>query len=113
MDGARFAPVTVNVSQPAGSGSVVTPYGTGEGLTSPALSDGALVLSSPFSSPARSVMVTTGGQPAEVLYLNAAPTLPDGILQINARIRANISPGNAAVASASEEPSPPAPSRWR
>ncbi|HTR35226.1 MAG TPA: hypothetical protein VMH80_04960 [Bryobacteraceae bacterium] len=73
-------------SNPAAAGSIVSLFGTGEGLTTPALPDGALVISTPYSKPNASVTVTIGGQPANVTYAGAAPFLPTGVLQINAQI---------------------------
>jgi uncharacterized protein (TIGR03437 family) len=89
---------TTNSSQnPAARGSVIALYGTGMGLTSPALWDGALVLSTPYPAPQNKVAVTIGGQPAEVTYAGAAPYLPSGVFQINARVPAGIPAGNASV----------------
>ena len=84
-------------SHPADRGSIVVLYGTGEGRTQPAVPDGALVLSTPYSAPDGPVVVTIGGQTAEVLYAGAAPFLPTGILQINARVPAGIVAGDAAI----------------
>ena len=83
-------------SNPAPVGSVVSLFGTGEGLTTPALPDGALVISTPYSIPNETVAITVGGQPADVLYAGAAPFLPTGVLQINARIPAGVT-GDAPV----------------
>jgi uncharacterized protein (TIGR03437 family) len=73
-------------SNPALTGSIIVLYGTGEGVTTPLLPDGALSISSPFSVPAGPVTVTIDGKQAAVLYGGAAPFLPTGVLQINARI---------------------------
>jgi uncharacterized protein (TIGR03437 family) len=83
-------------SNPALPGSVVSLFGTGEGITTPALPDGALVISTPYSVPDQNVTVTIGGQPANVLYAAAAPFLPTGVLQINAQIPAGVT-GDAPV----------------
>jgi uncharacterized protein (TIGR03437 family) len=83
-------------SNPAPVGSVVSLFGTGEGLTTPALPDGALVISTPYSIPNETVTITVGGQPTDVLYAGAAPFLPTGVLQINARIPAGVT-GDAPV----------------
>jgi uncharacterized protein (TIGR03437 family) len=85
-------------TNPATRGSIVTLYGTGEGVTSPALPDGALVLSTPFPKPkAGPVSVMIGGQPGEVLYAGGAPFLPTGVLQINVRIPASAALGDTPV----------------
>lgn len=81
---------------PAPAGSVVSLFGTGEGLTTPALPDGALALSTPYSKPNAPVTVTIGGKGADVIYAGAAPFLPIGVLQINAQIPEGIS-GDATV----------------
>jgi uncharacterized protein (TIGR03437 family) len=83
-------------SNPAAAGSVVVLFGTGEGVTTPLLPDGALVLSTPYSKPNGDVAVNIGNQPADVLYAGAAPFLPAGVLQINARIPAGVT-GDAAI----------------
>jgi uncharacterized protein (TIGR03437 family) len=80
-------------STPAARGSVITLFGTGEGQTNPAgvtgSVTGGLVLLT------QKVTVTIGGQTAEVLYAGEAPSLIAGVLQINARIPATVSAGNA------------------
>jgi uncharacterized protein (TIGR03437 family) len=86
-----------STNNPAAQGSVITLFGTGEGVTSPALPDGALVLSTPFSTPAGQVTVMIGGQPAQVLYAGAAPYLPTGVLQIDAQVPNGISSGADAI----------------
>jgi uncharacterized protein (TIGR03437 family) len=68
-------------SHPEARGNIVSIYGTGLGLT----------------TPPSAVTVAIGGQPAEVVYAGAAPSLAPGVFQINARIPAAIPPGNAAV----------------
>jgi uncharacterized protein (TIGR03437 family) len=84
-------------SNPAAAGTIITLFGTGEGITTPLLPDGALVISTPFSMPAASVAVTIGGQRAEVAYAGAAPLLPIGVLQINARIPEGLPAGDALI----------------
>jgi uncharacterized protein (TIGR03437 family) len=85
-------------ANPAPGGSVVSLFGTGEGAISPALPDGALVISTPYSTPVASPLnVTIGGQKAEVLYAGSAPWLPVGVIQLNVRIPAGVTPGNAPI----------------
>jgi uncharacterized protein (TIGR03437 family) len=82
---------TVNsVSNPASRGSIITLYGTGQGV-------GGLPVS-----------VSIGGIPAEVLYAGSAPAYP-GMLQIDTRPPAGYTPpGNSSVVvtvgSASSQP---------
>jgi uncharacterized protein (TIGR03437 family) len=84
-------------TNPAPRGSIISLFGTGEGAMMPQLYDGALAISTPFSSPLNPVSVMIGGQPAAVLYSGDAPTLPSGVFQINARIPANTNPGPSSV----------------
>jgi uncharacterized protein (TIGR03437 family) len=82
----------------ADAGTIVTLFGTGEGVIAPPLPDGALVLSMPYSTPTSGpVTVSIGGKPADVLYAGSAPSLPVGVLQVDVRIPAGLSPGDAPV----------------
>jgi uncharacterized protein (TIGR03437 family) len=87
---------TNNDKNPAAAGSFVSLFGTGEGVTTPPLPDGALVISTPYSLPNQPVTVTIGDQPAKVFYAGAAPFLATGVLQINAQIPVGVT-GDAAV----------------
>ncbi len=84
-------------AHPAARGSIVSLFGTGEGLDSPQLPAGALVISTPYPAPLNAATVSIGGQPAEVLYAGAAPLLPTGVFQINARIPESVSTGKVPV----------------
>jgi uncharacterized protein (TIGR03437 family) len=84
-------------SNPAARGSVVSLFGTGEGVTAPALPDGALVISTPYSTTQLPVAVTFGGETAQVQYAGAAPYLPTGVFQINAAIRMDVAPGDVPI----------------
>jgi uncharacterized protein (TIGR03437 family) len=84
-------------TNPAPRGSIISLFGTGEGAMMPQLYDGALAISTPFSSPLNPVSVMIGGQPATVLYSGDAPTLPSGVFQINPTIPANTNPGPSSV----------------
>jgi uncharacterized protein (TIGR03437 family) len=89
---------TVNsASNPAAKGSIVVLYGTGVGVLNPPVSDGTLTSSTPFPIPLSPIQVSIGGQTATVLYAGAAPGLVAGTIQVNARIPAGVSTGNAAV----------------
>jgi uncharacterized protein (TIGR03437 family) len=79
---------------PAPKGSVVTVYGTGEGITAPASSDGQ-VNSSVYPKPVLPASVTVGGQRAVLAYLGAAPGFVAGVLQVNVTVPANAPSGNA------------------
>ncbi len=84
-------------SNPAARGTIVTLFGTGEGVTMPALPDGALVISTPYSTTQASVIVKFGDQTADIQYAGAAPFLPTGVFQINATIPAGVTPGDVPV----------------
>jgi uncharacterized protein (TIGR03437 family) len=87
-------PLSAN-TKPASRGSVVMIYATGEGQTSPAGVDGKVNSSTPYPAPLLPVSVVIGGLDAEVLYAGAAPGFVSGALQINARVPAGVSPGDA------------------
>lgn len=84
-------------SNPASRGSIVTLFGTGEGVTSPALPDGALVISTPYSMTQAPVTVMFGAQTATIQYAGAAPFLPTGVFQINATIPNGVSSGDVPI----------------
>ena len=73
---------------PADAGSIVVLFGTGEGQTSPAGVDGRIAAGTVLPRPLSPVGVTICGQTAQVLYAGAAPSLPSGVMQVNARIPA-------------------------
>lgn len=85
-------------ANPAAPGSIVTMFGTGEGVTTPALPDGALEITTPFSTTQAPVTVKFGGQTAVIQYAGAAPFLPTGVFQINATIPTGVSPGDVPIA---------------
>jgi uncharacterized protein (TIGR03437 family) len=60
----------------------------------PAGIDGKLA-GNPPPSPLLPVTLTIGGQQAAVLYAGGAPGAPAGLMQINARIPAGITSGDA------------------
>jgi trimeric autotransporter adhesin len=80
-------------SAPASAGSVVILWGTGEGVTDPPGVDGRPAVDV-LPKPVAQVTVTIGGLPATVEYAGAAPGSMAGLFQINARIPANVTPGD-------------------
>jgi uncharacterized protein (TIGR03437 family) len=71
-------------SNPAPAGSILMVYGTGFGVTQPAIPDGQIA-----SSPAPLVLPVTamiGGVTAKVVYAGAAPTQIAGLTQINIQV---------------------------
>jgi uncharacterized protein (TIGR03437 family) len=51
-------------------------------------------VSSTLAVPAAAVTANIGGFPAQVIYAGAAPTLLQGVLQVNAIIPPNVVPGS-------------------
>jgi uncharacterized protein (TIGR03437 family) len=79
---------------PANRGSIITLFGTGEGQTAPAGVDGQINAGPSFPIPVLPVAVTIGGQPATVTYAGGAGGGVAGLLQINARVPDNVTPGS-------------------
>jgi uncharacterized protein (TIGR03437 family) len=78
----------------APKGSIIVFYATGEGVTSPASTDGQIV-AAPASTPNPAVTVQVGGKDATVLYTGGIVGLVAGLMQINARIPTDVAPGKA------------------
>ena len=74
-----------SASNPAAPGSIVTIFVTGMGAMVPALPDGSSP-SLPANVPALQPEVAVETQAAEVLYMGNAPTLVQGVVQINFRL---------------------------
>ena len=70
---------------PAGRGSVIQIYATGEGQTEPPGVDGKLT-TLPLPDTIAPVQVFIGGAVAEVLYKGGAPGLVAGLVQVNALV---------------------------
>jgi uncharacterized protein (TIGR03437 family) len=88
---------TVNsAANPAARGSVITFFVTGEGATNPVSIDGKLA-AAPYTKPVLPLVVTIGGQSAEVQYGGGAPGEVAGMMQVNAVIPAGIDAGSAEV----------------
>jgi uncharacterized protein (TIGR03437 family) len=90
---------TVNTqSNPAARGSIVSIYGTGGGVLSPAATDGSITGNS--NPPSTAVVFTAAidGQNAPVIYAGAAPQLIAGVLQVNARVPQSANTGLVRVA---------------
>jgi uncharacterized protein (TIGR03437 family) len=82
------------ISGPAAKGSYVTIYFTGGGQTNPIGATGS-VNGSVLKYLTQHVSVTVGGEPAAVAFAGAAPTLVDGVLQLNIQLSGNTPSGNA------------------
>jgi virginiamycin B lyase len=76
------------IDAPAPRGTVIAVYMTGEGQTSPAGVDGAIIpaVVSALKTPLLKVSATVGGVDAAVLYAGSAPGLISGIMQVNLAI---------------------------
>jgi trimeric autotransporter adhesin len=77
-------------SAPAARGSVVMVYMTGEGVNSPANTDGAFAPTNGtgLNKPVLPVTATVGGQVAAVKYYGSAPGIIYGVMQVNVEIPA-------------------------
>jgi uncharacterized protein (TIGR03437 family) len=85
-----------SAAEPAPRGTVVTVYGTGDGLTDRSNQTGRAA-EAPYAHPRLSVSLTVGGVSAEILYVGSAPGLV-GVLQVNARIPGGyMQPGAASM----------------
>jgi uncharacterized protein (TIGR03437 family) len=78
------------VNTPSAPGSYVTLYGTGGGPTQGS-ADGEVATAAANLTAA--VQVSIDGQSAVVSYAGAAPTLPDGVFQINAVVPGGVRTG--------------------
>ncbi len=88
-------------SNPARRGDVLVLYGTGEGVTTPALATGSLVpLMPPFPRPVVQPVVFFNGQQGTVMYAGEAPGSVSGLFQINVQIPTNIPAGPVSVQAA-------------
>ena len=79
---------------PAAKGSIIALFATGDGVESPAQTDGAFT-AAPYPMTAANVGVLIGAAPvsqeaADIVHAGAAPTLVAGVLQVNARIPADL-----------------------
>ena len=79
---------------PAARGSVISIYATGEGQTQPGGINGQIA-GTGLPKPARSVTARIDGKDAEVTYGGAAPGAVAGLFQVNVRIPADATPGDA------------------
>jgi uncharacterized protein (TIGR03437 family) len=73
---------------------LVSLWGTGEGVTNPPGVDGRLAIDI-LPTPVATCTVQIGGVAATVEYCGAAHSAVPGLFQINARIAASVTPGNA------------------
>jgi len=74
-------------------GSIIVFYATGEGQTDPGGTTGA-VTGAVLPKPLLNVGVQIDQRPAEVLYAGAAPGLPAGVIQVNARVPDDVRRGS-------------------
>jgi uncharacterized protein (TIGR03437 family) len=84
-----------SAARPAGAGSVLVLYATGEGQTKPAGVDGKIAngVAASLPKPLLPVSATVGGKAAGVMYAGAAPGYIVGLMQINLRLPASMPSG--------------------
>jgi len=87
---------TTGSNKPATQGSYVALFMTGGGLTNPGSVTGSVNPAGPLPLKA-SVTAMIGGQPATVQYSGAAPTLINGVVQINLLVPTGVSGNNVPV----------------
>ena len=85
-----------SASSPAVSGSYVTIYGTGQGVSNPPETDGT-IMGDTLATPVLPVEATIDGQPGTILYAGSAPGLVAGVLQINLSVPTQLLPGQHIV----------------
>jgi uncharacterized protein (TIGR03437 family) len=83
-------------ANPAARGEILAFWATGQGATNPPVVDGATAPVSPLSQAALPVVVTIGGQQAEVLAAALAPDFA-GAMQVNVRVPVQIQNGIVAL----------------
>lgn len=83
-----------SATTPAARGNVVAVYATGEGVTNPPSTDGKPG-TVPLPLPVLPVTASVGGQSADVLFAGTAPGLVAGVIQVNVRIPAALTPGTS------------------
>ena len=93
---------TVNgAGNPESTGNYIQIFGTGEGQTSPAGVDGAILPNRlPLPVPTAPASVTIGGitvPASDINYAGEAPGLVSGVFQVNAKIPAGVGPGAVPV----------------
>jgi uncharacterized protein (TIGR03437 family) len=81
-----------SIFNPVPRGNWVSIYATGAGVTVPASLDG-LLASNPLPQTLANVAVTIGGLACQINYAGAAPGYISGLIQINAEVPADVTPG--------------------
>jgi uncharacterized protein (TIGR03437 family) len=89
---------TVNSrANPAAKGSIVVLFGTGEGRLAPQAESGSINVTTPYPKARAPLAVRIGGQYADIVFQGGAPTLAQGVYQINARIPPSTPSGDIPV----------------
>jgi trimeric autotransporter adhesin len=83
-----------SATNPAARGSIVQIYATGSGATQPSSVTGS-VTSGAITQPTLPVSVTIGGVSATVTSAAEAPGEVSGVLQVNAVVPQNLTPGSS------------------
>ena len=83
-----------SVDQPADKGSTIVLFITGAGQTNPPGDDGKVTTADgPLPAPILPVYVIIDNQFAQVVFAGAAPSMVQGVTQINAVVPDNVSSG--------------------
>ncbi len=77
---------------PVAKGGIIVLYATGEGVTNPPSTDGSIV-TSVSTTPNLNLSLKVGTKDASILYSGGAVGLVSGMIQINARLPADIPTG--------------------
>jgi len=89
-----------SAANPAAAGTIITFFGTGEGVLTPAGQDGRIETGGLATIPKPSLPVTvTFGTTAspQIAYAGVAPDEVDGLLQVNAQVPSGLTPGNVPI----------------
>ncbi len=87
----------VNSAQnPAGAGSTIVFWVTGEGAATTDVIDGQ-VSADPYPKPSATVTVSIGGKDAGLAYAGAAPGVVAGVMQVNAKVPQGLAPGSVSI----------------
>jgi len=96
-DGSFNGPAGTAGSKPAPAGTVISLYGSGGGVTTPAGTTGSVSPSNQLLYIGGTVSATIGGQPATVEFIGAAPGLVTGVIQVNLLVPAGVTGNNLPV----------------
>ncbi|MDP9170620.1 MAG: peptidylprolyl isomerase [Acidobacteriota bacterium] len=85
----------ITTANPASPGDILELYGEGYGVAAPSLADGAIV-GSTLPMPVAGVKLLIDGQPVNTIYAGGAPSLVNGVLQVNFTVP-TLNPGSHSI----------------